>query len=134
MQVPKPTIINPRRACAARVTVVVFVCVSVTGFFVLLAISARQTVCTCVCFESTLSMASSKPWRQTAYDEDLRWKMVWQCEGLGHTYSAIAENWNVDKSTTMRTLNLFRNTGQIKKYWEGSQKQQQTYSLDYTLV
>lgn len=41
-----------------------------------------------------LSMASSQPRRQTA---DLRWRMVWQSEGLGHTYSAIAENLNVDK-------------------------------------
>ena len=39
---------------------------------------------------------------------------MWQCEGH-HTYSAIAENLNVDKSTVMRTLNLFRNTGQVSK-------------------
>ena len=60
-------------------------------------------------------MASCEPWRQTAYDEDLRWRIVWQSEGLGHTYSAIAENLNIDKSTVMRTLNLFHNTGQVSK-------------------
>ena len=60
-------------------------------------------------------MASCEPWRQTAYDEDLRWRMVWQREALGYTYSAIARNLNVDEATALRTLGLFQNTGRVSK-------------------
>lgn len=60
-------------------------------------------------------MASCEPWRQTAYDNDLRWRIVWQGEALGYTYSVIARNLNVDKATVLRILRLFRNTGQVSK-------------------
>ena len=57
-------------------------------------------------------MASCEPWRQTAYDEGLRWRMVWQREALGYTYSAIL---NVDEATVLHTLGLFQNTGRVSK-------------------
>ena len=66
-------------------------------------------------FERELSMASCEPWRQTAYAEDLRWRMVWQREALGYTYWAIASNLSVDKSTVLRTLELFHATGSVSK-------------------
>ena len=65
--------------------------------------------------EQELSMASCESWRQTAYAEDLRWRMVWQREALGYTYWAIASNLSVDKSTVLRTLELFHATGSVSK-------------------
>lgn len=60
-------------------------------------------------------MTSSEPWRTTAYSEDLRWKMVWQREGLRLTYSRIASNLNVDKFTVIRVVRLFQLTGHVGK-------------------
>lgn len=61
------------------------------------------------------STTSCETWRQTAYDEDLRWRMVWQREALEYSYSVIASNLNVDKATVCRTIQLFRNTGKVSK-------------------
>lgn len=56
-----------------------------------------------------------EPTRSSAYDEDLRWRMVWQREALGHSYEVIAKNLCVDKSTVWRTVALFQETGQVTK-------------------
>ena len=61
------------------------------------------------------SATSCEPWRQSAYGEDLRWRMVWQKEGLGFTHRVIANNLNVDESTVSRTLQLFHTTGHVTK-------------------
>lgn len=61
------------------------------------------------------SSTSSEPWRTSPYSEDLRWKMVWQKEILGLTYSSIARNLSVDESTVMRILKLFWMTGLVAK-------------------
>ena len=53
--------------------------------------------------------------RCRAYDEDLRWRMVYQREALQYTYQEIASNLNVDVSTAWRTVQLFRNTGSVTK-------------------
>lgn len=53
-----------------------------------------------------MSCTSSEPCRTSPYSEDLRWKMVWQKEVLGFTYSKI---------TVIRTLELFWMTGQLAK-------------------
>jgi len=60
-------------------------------------------------------MASCEPRRSSAYSEDLRWRMVWQSEALGCSYSTIARNLNVDKSTVCRTIQLFYSTGTVSK-------------------
>ena len=60
-------------------------------------------------------MASCEPGRTSAYSEDLRWRMVWQRDGLGYTYSTIAGNLGVDKSTVARTLELFHSSGFVSK-------------------
>ena len=51
----------------------------------------------------------------SVYSEDLRWRIVWQREGLGYSYKAIARNLNIDTSTVSRTLQLFHNTGSVYK-------------------
>ena len=56
---------------------------------------------------------SYKPKRSSAYSEDLRWRMVWQREALGHTYKQISKNLGVDGSTVQRTVVLFNATGSV---------------------
>jgi len=53
--------------------------------------------------------------RTSAYAEDLRWRMVWQREGLGLTLKQISSNLNVDKSTVQRVTSLFRESGTVSK-------------------
>ena len=63
---------------------------------------------------STSNM-SCEPRRASAYSKDLRFRMIWQREALGLTYSQIAANLGVDKSTVQRTVTLFKSTGSLKK-------------------
>ena len=58
---------------------------------------------------------SCEPRRASAYIKDLRFRMIWQKEALGLTYSQIADNLGVDKSTVQRTVTLFESTGSLKK-------------------
>ena len=58
---------------------------------------------------------SCQPDRSSAYAEDLRWRMVWQRDGLGYSYARIARNLCVDKSTVWRTVQLFHVTGDVAK-------------------
>ena len=51
--------------------------------------------------------------RSSAYSDDLRWRMVWQREILGHGYQTIAQNLNVDASTVWRAVKLFRDSGSV---------------------
>ena len=60
-------------------------------------------------------MTSIEPERTSAYSEDLRWRMVWQKEALGHTYEGVAKNLGVDKATVWRTVSLFQETGNVTK-------------------
>ena len=48
-------------------------------------------------------MVSCESLRCSAYDEDLRWRMVWQRMSLNYTYQEIGLNLNVDASTVYRT-------------------------------
>ena len=74
----------------------------------------RNALCPCAKFDCGV-MVSCETWRQTAYDEDLRWRMVWQREALGYSYSAIASNLNVDKATVLRTTQLFHTLEKLIK-------------------
>ena len=53
--------------------------------------------------------------RCSAYSNDLRWRMVYQYEGLKLTYDAITTNLCVDTSTVWRTVQLFRSSGCVSK-------------------
>ena len=59
-------------------------------------------------------MASCESARSAAYDEDLRWRVVWQKERLGLSDDRIASKLNIDKSTVSRTMQ------QIYVYWNSS--------------
>ena len=53
--------------------------------------------------------------RCSAYSEDLRWRVVWQRHALGNSTTAIAKNLAIHRSTVIRTLELFQNTGSVTK-------------------
>ena len=60
-------------------------------------------------------MISCEPQRSSAYSEDMRWRVVWQSEGLGFLPKDIALNLNIDVSTVRRVLLIFQTTGDICK-------------------
>lgn len=53
--------------------------------------------------------------RTSAYNNDLRWRIVWQREAQGKSVDRIAQNLCVDKSTVSRVLKIFHLTGQVSK-------------------
>ena len=58
---------------------------------------------------------SYEPKRATACSEDLRWRMVWQREGLGMKCTDVAVNLGIDPTTVWRRVSLFRSTGSVQK-------------------
>ena len=59
-------------------------------------------------------MASMEPCRSRAYDEDLKWRMVYQRKMLGLTYEQIANNLSVDVSTVWRNVRRFESEGNVQ--------------------
>ena len=60
-------------------------------------------------------MASIEPNRVRAYQDDLRWRMVYQRKALGYSYKSIATNLGVDIATVWRIVQLFQRTGSVNK-------------------
>jgi hypothetical protein len=60
-------------------------------------------------------MTSCEPQRCSAYAEELRWRVVWQLEGLRCTQEQVARNLNIDQSTVSRIIQLFHTTGSVSK-------------------
>ena len=64
---------------------------------------------------------SCEPRRCSTYSDDLRWRMVYQCEALNLTYDTVAANLNVGPSTMCRTIQLSSRTGHVtKKQYDSS--------------
>ena len=61
------------------------------------------------------AMASIEPNRVRAYQDDLRWRMVYQRKALGYSYKSIATNLGVDIATVWRIVQLFQRTGSVNK-------------------
>lgn len=53
--------------------------------------------------------------RCRAYSDDIRWRIVYQSEGLGLTYRQVAANLCVDVSTVSRVVRIFEQTGCVSK-------------------
>jgi len=51
----------------------------------------------------------------SAYHDDLRWRVVWQSEVLGLSFSQIANNLNISIWTVERVINIFSATGTVSK-------------------
>ena len=60
-------------------------------------------------------MASCEPGRRRAYDEDVRWRIVWQREALNKKCKDVASNLGVDPATVSRIVRRFRQTGLVLK-------------------
>ena len=58
---------------------------------------------------------SINPDRTAPYSEDLRWRIIWQREGLGMGVVNVAANLGVDPSTVSRIVQLFRGIGDVCK-------------------
>lgn len=65
--------------------------------------------------KAVLMAFSSEPTRSSAYDEDLRWKMVWQRVALGKKLTEVARNLCVGVSTVHRIVQQFETTGAVSK-------------------
>jgi len=60
-------------------------------------------------------MTSCDKTRCSPYDEDIRWRIVWQRFALDHCLDRIAENLSISVSTVKRILQLFQITGGVAK-------------------
>ena len=58
---------------------------------------------------------SCEPGRRKPYNEDLRWRMIWQKEVLGLKLREVAKNLCVDVSTVHRIVKNFHLTGTVSK-------------------
>lgn len=58
-------------------------------------------------------MASCEPLRGRAYDENIRWRMIYQREMLGLTFQEVASNLNVNTSTVWRVVKQFQEQGPV---------------------
>ena len=60
-------------------------------------------------------MYSCEQSRTKAYNEDLRWRMVWQRKAMGKSIQEIAKNLCVDQTTVYRILRIFHLSGSVDK-------------------
>ena len=58
-------------------------------------------------------MFSCEKKRRTALNSDLRWRMIWQKEVLGHSYRSIGRHLNVEPSTVCRIVHRFNITSSV---------------------
>ena len=61
------------------------------------------------------TIGSCESSRCSAYSEDLRWHIVYQCLGLDFSCRKVASNIGVDPSTVSRVVRLFQCTGSVTK-------------------
>ena len=82
------------------------------------------------------AMASCEPKRTSVCSEDLRWRIVWQSEGLNRKCTKIASNLGVDTVTVSKTLSLFRCTGDVHKktYYSEKAFRKLNISLEYMII
>lgn len=60
-------------------------------------------------------MSSCERRRRKPYNEDIRWRVVWQKFGLEHEMAAIARNLCITVSTVQRILHKFETSGSVAK-------------------
>ena len=79
---------------------------------------------------------SYEPRRTSASSDDLKWRMVWQCDTLGLKYSDVAANLGVDLATVCQTVTKFQETRvvQKKKYPSPRAYNKLTTPVELTIV
>ena len=60
-------------------------------------------------------MSSMEPLRTSPYSNDIKWRIVYEKEGLGFSNLKVARNLHIDVSTVKRVINKFRSTGSVQK-------------------
>ena len=62
---------------------------------------------------------SAEPSRTSPYSNDLRYRMIFQTQGMGLTCEEVAKNLCVDTSTVYRMVSKFNTTGELRpnKNW-----------------
>lgn len=68
-----------------------------------------------VYFDMASRSSSIESSRSSAYDEDLRWRIVYQSLGLELSCRKVASNLGVDPSTVSRVVQRFQCTGSVEK-------------------
>ena len=63
--------------------------------------------------DSKFEIMSAEPARKRAYSSDLRWRVVYQRIGMNLSYTKIAKNLNIARSTAQRTYKWFEITGNV---------------------
>jgi hypothetical protein len=66
--------------------------------------------------------------KTSAYSNNLRWRMVWQREGLGLSLQTVAGNLGVNPSTVSRVVSLFKATEDARP----NKKLSKTVQLTFT--
>ena len=61
-----------------------------------------------------MTAISCEPNCTKAYDNDLRWRIIYQHYALQYSHVQIAKNLNIDGSTVSRIISLFEETGEVK--------------------
>ena len=56
---------------------------------------------------------SAEPGRKAAYSPDIRWRVIWQCLGMGLSFRDIADNLNIATSTAFAAFKRFEETGEV---------------------
>lgn len=59
-------------------------------------------------------ITTAEPGRKRAYDNDLRWRIVYQRIGMDFTYQKIAQNLNISISTCQRIFKRFETSSSIE--------------------
>ena len=68
---------------------------------------------------SLLKMFSAEPGRKKAYQEDLRWRIVYQKIALNYNFCKIAKHLNVSTATAYRVYKLFSDSGNVDRKTRG---------------
>ncbi len=77
-------------------------------------------------------MVNTEPMRTSPYSNDLRWRIVYQREGLMIPYNQVAQKFCVGVSAVCRVVRKFQSTGQVDKVdLERTQKNCSCYSSFY---
>ena len=56
---------------------------------------------------------SAEPGRKAAYSPDIRWRVIWQCLGMGLSFRDIADHLNIATSTAFAAFKRFEETGEV---------------------
>ena len=87
-----------------------------------------------VCLKFNNNEMSAEPNRKKAYTADIRWRIVYQRMALELSFTDIAKNLNIARSTAYRTYQQFESTGEIQPISHGSRQDLRAIDEDSELI